>query len=478
MAVRTPLWAALVAFLIALPSPPAWSQEVRLGGYLSSQLQMGFDGCGGEDDGCRYLDLRNTNVVGLRLRADLGQRVAVRTAVEFRNLNFPQVETLDDAGEPEKIQPIQLRVDEAYVDLYGFILKRLDLRIGAQKIRWGTGDGINPTDRINPLNLEDPTVFDQRLATVAALLAYQAGKVRVELAVVPLFVPASLPVREVDFSLTADPDDTFDFDQYAAEGQDIELNEAEALIELPPFTLSNTAVAARVLWNGSVGDLGVSYYHGRDSLPQASGEAWLTGFATDNTRIDAMIPTVYPEIDVLGAEGRIGPFGILTMWGEAALVFPERTEVIASKSQLEALERLNIIDRVPDPIPTSVTQDGQVYLQGIAGLDLTFDFGLYFNLQYLRGFPTERRRCEQGNYVLPVLRYTFPGGKVIAQASGALEIRCDRTLGYMISPEISVLFGDFVTLGVGATWLGGQEGASLRAFEELSHVRLSASVEF
>ncbi len=478
MAVRAPLWAALAAFLVALPCERAWSQEVRLGGYLSSQLQVGFDGCGEEDGGCRYLDLRNTNVVGLRLRADLGQKVAVRAAVEFRNLNFPQVETLDDTGEPEKIQPVQLRIDEGYVDLYGFIFKRLDLRIGAQKIRWGTGDGINPTDRINPLDLEDPTVFDRRLATVAALLAYQAGKVRIEVAVVPLFVPAALPVREVDFSLTDDPNDTFDFDQYAAEGQDIELNEAEALLEMPAFTLKNTAVAARVLWNGSVGDLGISYYHGRDSLPQASGEAWLTGFATDNTRIDAMIPTVYPEIDVLGAEGRIGPFGILTMWGEAALIFPERTEVIASESQLEALERLNIIDRVPDPIPTAVTQDGQVYLQAIAGLDLTFDFGLYVNLQYLRGFPTERRRCEQGNYILPTLRYTFPGGKVIAQASGALEIRCDRTLGYMISPEVSVLFGDFVTLGVGATWMGGADGSSMASFGDLSHVRVSAAVEF
>ncbi len=473
-----PLAAALAAVLLAVPCGIARAQDVRLGGIISSQLQLGLDSCFRKDGECRYLDLRNTNVVGVRLRADLGPKVSARGAVDFRNLNFPQVETLDDTAEPEKLQPVSLRVQEAYIDLYGFVLRRLDLRIGAQRIRWGTGDGINPTDRLNPYDLEDPTVFDRRLANVAALAAYQAGKVRIEVAVLPLFVPASLPVREVDFSVTADPGAAVDLDDYAAEGQDIELQEANAKVQLPDFELANTAVGARVLWQGSFGDLGVSYYHGRDTLPQGDGELLLTGFATDITRVDVTVPTVYPRVDVLGAEFRGGPFGKLTCWAEAALVFPQTTELIASETQLSALERLEVIDEVPDPLPSIVTQNGEPYLQAIAGADLTFDNGLYVNLQYLRGFPTERQAPDQGNYVLAAVRYTFPGGKVVLSTSGGMEIRDEGALGYMVSPELSVLFGDAVTIEVGATWMGGADGSSLGAFGDLSHVRLATSVEF
>ena len=38
-------------------------------------------------------------------------------------------------------------LDEAFADIY---LKNTDLRIGQQVISWGTADGINPTNYINP----------------------------------------------------------------------------------------------------------------------------------------------------------------------------------------------------------------------------------------------------------------------------------------------------------------------------------------
>lgn len=468
----------LVALCALLASTAASAQSVKVGGHLSTQLQVGWDGCVTADEPCRYLDLRNTNVVGIKLRGELSSRVAARAWVDFRNLNFSQVETLDDTGEPERVQPVSLRVQEAYLDLYGFIFEAMDLRIGAQTVRWGTGDGINPTDRINPYDLEDPTVFDRRLATVAALAALQLGKVRIEVAWVPLFVPAALPVREVDFAVTMAPDDAFSLDDVAADDDGIELNEVNAKVQLPEFSLANTSLGARVLWSGPIGDLGISYYHGRDSLPQADGEALLTGFVTDTSRVDVSVPAVYPRIDVLGLEYRGGPFGKLTFWAEAALVFPETTELIASRSQLEALERLDIIDEVPDPLPTAATQNGKPYVQAIGGFDLTFDKGLYLNLQYLRGFPTERQAPDQANYVLGAVRYTLPGGKVVLSTRGGMEIRDEGELGYTVTPAVSVLFGDAVELEVGATWMGGQEGSSLRAFKDLSHIKLAASAEF
>ena len=450
---------------------------VRVGGHVSTQLQLGVDGCFGEGD-CRYLDLRNTNVVGLRVQANLGRKVGVLGAVDLINHNLSEVATLSDTSDIERVQPVSVRIQDAYVEMYGVGLKHLDLRVGAQRIRWGTGDGINPTDRINPLDLEDPTRFDRRLSTLAVLASYQAGKVRFEVAVMPLFVPAALPMREMDFLTAAVPEDDFDLDEYSSSDEPIDVRNMDTSVQMPGFTLSNTAVAARVLWEGTVGDLGVSYYHGRDSLPQGDGEVLLTGFATDQSRVDVKVPLAYPGIDVIGLEGRMGPFGDFSAWAEAAVVFPDLTELTASRWQLESLQQLGTLDEVPDPLPTQVTQDGRVYLQAIAGGDLNFPCGLYLNLQYLRGFPTERQRGDQGNFVLGAIRYTFAGGNVVLGNEAALEIRDDRTLGFLISPELSVMFGDAVDLGVALVWLGGQTGSHFDTYSSLSHVKLTASAEF
>ena len=294
----------------------------------------------------------------------------------------------------------------------------------------------------------------------------------------PLFVPAALPMREMDFLETALPEGDFDLNEYSSGDEEIELRTMDTSMVLPAYTVSDTAVAARILWEGTSGDLGVSYYHGRDSLPQGDGEVLLTGFATDQSRVDVKVPLAYPGIDVIGLEGRIGPFGDFSAWAEAAVVFPDRTELVASRWQLESLQGLGTIDEVPDPLPTQVTQDGEPYVQAIAGGDLNFPFGLYLNLQYLRGFPTERQRADQGNFVLGVIRYTFPGGNVVLGNEAALEIRDDGTVGFMVSPQLSVMFADAVDLGLGLVWLGGQPGSHFDTYGNLSHLKLSASAEF
>ena len=48
----------------------------------------------------------------------------------------------------DSIEPVKL--DEAYADIY---LKNTDLRVGRQVVSWGTADGINPTNYINPREL-------------------------------------------------------------------------------------------------------------------------------------------------------------------------------------------------------------------------------------------------------------------------------------------------------------------------------------
>ena len=45
-------------------------------------------------------------------------------------------------------------IRDAYFDYYG---ADFDLRAGKQLVTWGTATGYNPTDNINPINLDDPT---------------------------------------------------------------------------------------------------------------------------------------------------------------------------------------------------------------------------------------------------------------------------------------------------------------------------------
>lgn len=50
-------------------------------------------------------------------------------------------------------QQFYARVHEAYLTLDG---EQLDWHIGKKMLRWGTGDGVNPMDMINPQDLRDP----------------------------------------------------------------------------------------------------------------------------------------------------------------------------------------------------------------------------------------------------------------------------------------------------------------------------------
>ncbi len=59
-------------------------------------------------------------------------------------------------------------LDEAYASIY---LDKTDITIGRQVINWGTADGINPTNSINPLALDS---FTEGKLSGKPLLALQA----------------------------------------------------------------------------------------------------------------------------------------------------------------------------------------------------------------------------------------------------------------------------------------------------------------
>ena len=415
-------------------------------------------------------------MLGLHAKARLGSGAAVRARVDVRNISFAEVETLADTGAADRVQPVDLQVQEAALLLYGFLLDDLDVTVGAQRLAWGSADRFNPTDRLNAYDLEDPTRFDRRLASLALSAVYHlpAG-LRVEAAVLPLFVPSRLPIDEVDFTGLGDPQQVFDLDEYST-GAPPEVVKVETPTTVPDPTLANMQVALRMGWQSPVGDWSLGWFRGFDSLPQAHGSARLMGFQTAN-RVTLGVPLVYPRVQMLSADFRGPLVSRLGGWCEGAVIFPSEAVVRADRAQLDSLVRLGIISAVPDPLPSETVQADTPYVTLAAGLDWTFASGLYLNAQYLRGLLLERQASDLHHYGLLGLRW--PLGPVALLLSGGLEVTPGgEDLGSLLSAGVAYLHADSVQVSLGGTWLQGGDGTSLQRFAELSHARLEVSASF
>jgi len=451
--------------LIAALAPGAAAQDVSAGGHVSAHLRAAIATCGGADiTTCGWLDFRDLAELGGWAQADFGDAVRARAALDVRLHQGADAALLEDTAQPERVMASSLRIQDAWVDLRGFLVKPLDLKLGVQTFRWGVADGLHVADPVNPWDLEDPLSLDGRLPVPAASAILHTGQLQLQLAAVPIAWPAALPTDGL--TLVPDSGDLLEGDAFA----EVEVGALEARVSPPEANLGNASAGARLWWAAPFGDLALSAYHGRDSVPQAAGEMLLTGFATDVDRVDVAVPLVYPRIDTLGLEARGELFWQIGGWVEAAGVLPARAAVVASQSQLESLERLGTIDEVPDPLPELVTQDGLAYAKWVVGLDRAFG-RFYLNAQWLHGFPTERQRQDLRDYAALAARITLADPLVVT-ARGISD-----WTGWLAVVELAYLHGDAAEVTLGGAWAAG-EGSALGAFAGASHVGVGAGLKF
>ncbi len=82
-----------------------------------------------------------------------------------------------------------LELDEAVATVY---LGQVELSVGKQRRTWGSVDGVNPVDALNPTDMNFPP--DGRKLAVPMLHAdVYAGEARLQLALLPVFTPSRLP---------------------------------------------------------------------------------------------------------------------------------------------------------------------------------------------------------------------------------------------------------------------------------------------
>ncbi|MFS8542899.1 MAG: hypothetical protein LOD91_03555 [Limnochordales bacterium] len=115
--------AVALALAVGL-APAAGAQETSVRGQLEYQLGYGYD---------QGATVENALNLKLALERPLGWDGKVHVGVDGRAAAV---------GEPSRLE-----LDEAYVDWY---TASTDWRVGRQVINWGTADGLNPTNVINP----------------------------------------------------------------------------------------------------------------------------------------------------------------------------------------------------------------------------------------------------------------------------------------------------------------------------------------
>ena len=184
-------------------------------------------------------------------------------------------------------------LDALYADYYA---DDFDLRIGKQRLSWGTAMQINPMDVVNPMNPHDP--LGDKQSTWAALLDYYVGwNYKISAAVVPAFSSQIRP--HVPHPVTGEP--------LTINDPDLQLNNVQGAIRGEAQGLSG--------W-----DVSVMYYYGREQRPGLRQTPNMDQGTLPSSMQDLALE--YPRTHVFGT-AIAGTLGDAAVWAEGAYHFPE-----------------------------------------------------------------------------------------------------------------------------------------------------------
>jgi len=429
--------------------------QVSINGYLKTNNRFRM-----EQDGKLSW---NDNTLGLKFEGTPSDYVHYYSEVRLRGFGFSTINQTSDLQRREKdlVQPWGLELREAYIDIYGFLSDNLDVRIGRQRIQWGTADKLNPTDNLNPDDLEDIFDFGRHLGSNAVKATYYLGDVTLSGIYIPVFTPATMPC--------GDWADAFNVPVTLPPG--MQLGAFEDKIILPENKLSETSSfgfkAATTLFSY---DLSLSYYYGRDDLPLLSSVN-LTPMDTMGT-FAAAAEMIYPRMQVIGADmaGSIGDVGV---WAEGALFIPEKQYMGVS---------------FPHPQFGMVTQrevvlDDEPYFKYIVGGDYTFKNGWYVNGQYMHGFIHERGNDNLNDYFLIRVEKKFMNDALkIVPFGVALSVPdwsdIKNNYGIAGGPEIDYYPADALEISIGAYLIDGKGNNLFGNVKDLDEVFFKVTYDY
>jgi hypothetical protein len=441
----------LFSFLVWFVLPVALLAEVDISGYVQTDTRL-----------FSQKDLRfywNENRFDLKIKASPLNDAQVYVEFWGRSFGFPVVNSSSDLMlvEKDKVSPWSLLFREAYVDLYGFLTPNLDIRIGLQRISWGTADKLNPTDNLNPDDLEDIWDFGRHLGSTAIKTSYYLGDFTLTAVYIPIFTPAALPIEEWAGAL-ANPVEL---------PPGLSLRNLSDRVIIPEKTFKESSMFGFKIEKNFFGfDFSLSYFSGRDDIPLANKVKLTPVDIFGNT--DVEVELVYPRIEVLGLDvaGALGKIGI---WVEGALFFPEEVEMVTDLTDLGM------------GIQRSVALD-KPYFRYVIGADYSFKGGWYINGQYLHGFIHERKEEEMGEYFLFGIEKKLLRDKLKMTLGGGAEIRgfteVKNNYAFLLAPEIAYYPFDNAEVTIGYRFIDGKENAVFGRLKANDEVYFKAKYSF
>jgi len=323
----------------------------------------------------------NENRLTLKLDKRITDNSKFYSEVWLRNIGLPKISSSADLYNKGIIDPYNLEIREAYVQLFGFLTKNLDVKIGRQRITWGTADKLNPTDNLNPYDMEDVLDFGRHRGSVALNMEYYFGTdFSLQAVYIPIFQSANMPVGIFANALAPSMEMPPPF---VLRGFEDEVN-------MPKFNLGESATFGGKIKGFAGGvDFSVSYIWGRDGFPIGTFNTITPVDTLGGVNVD--VQTSFFRQHIFGADlaTSIGGIGV---WAEVAAFLPEK-EVIMT-TDLSAL-----FPGSPVPVITdSVVLKKEVFVKFVVGADYNFANGMYLNFQYLHGFINERGRDALNDY--------------------------------------------------------------------------------
>jgi hypothetical protein len=381
----------VLAFALCFPKSSLAKVEVDWGAFVDADIRIAVD---------RVPDpaiVWNRATLGGDIKVDLvPNRLRFVGDLEFTWTGLTKDTDFQGLTTRDAVSPWFIDSEAVYVEALE-LLPGLDFRMGRQIVHWGTADMFNPTNNLNPLNLEDPLEFGKTRANQMIRLDWALGDNFIFTGVwVPVFQPALLPKSAL--AALGDPAAKVPFaspyTRLAVEKlRDIWLSNPDAyFIEtpvihapMPDTTLANTQFGLKVLWSMGLFDMSLSYYYGRDDIPISirsfsvlGGQTVEDGVTRQIVKTDVTL--VYPKMQVVGFDmaGQIPFLDNAGIWFEGAFVFPEELKM-----------DFDITAVVPGEPINDIVVDSQPFFKCTLGMDYSVNQYLFMTAQYVHGFPDE-----------------------------------------------------------------------------------------
>ena len=386
----------------------------------------------------------NENRLTLKLTRKITGNSKFYSEVWLRNIGLPGINSSADLYNKGIVDPYNLEVREAYVQLFGFLTKNLDVKIGRQRITWGTADKLNPTDNLNPYDLEDVLDFGRHRGSDAISLDYYFNsEFSLQGVFIPFFQPANMPVGIFANALTP----TMELPQ------GMTLIRFTDQINMPQYNLAESSTAGLKFKGFTTGfDFSLSYVWGRDGMPIGTYNTFTPVDAMGGISINSQLSFYRTHIFGADLAGSIGGVGV---WAEAAAFLP-KNEVIMTNN----LSALYPMSPVPVTQDTTVLEK-KIYTKFILGADYNFANGAYLNFQFMHGFINERGKDALNDYFFVRLEKKFFEDKLkIAPVGGGFIVSDWSDVGnnyaLIYIPEISYMATDNAEITLSAALFNGK----------------------